>query len=464
MKELFPSVSLSQTSESVRANFGHEPFAYAVEDVVKALEETSSQPRWPSFPRLPSFPSEILQFVLDALHLTIDEDDSGDTNEYKRTINSCALTCRYWSRVCCPYLFESITIRSKEDLNTLLDLMARPDSHIPSSILRLEIWEGSDVWAHNVAMSLASKLPKLETVTHERMGDPTWKNAQRRTPPQISRSSAFYSAYQVVTTLVLKNHHFSSFAALTQLVKALPKLDVLKCEYLSWEERPYNPRLLRAASHLSTVQVEYGGRWELIQLFTARWGRLPLDWDPSSKCPELNPSDLSLVHELLKLIVRQKHPPTYEFSLRVCAEIRAWHLIINTIDSMMQDQRMRWCLVFSLHNPGVTGTAVVTYLTELRVSTIKRQNISYRWSSRRPHHNDQVEKDLFGNLLSCSQLDDLFSKFPLPYLRTVTIAVRSEEEVSKPYDHHATSKKIASTLREKLPYLQGSGKLSLMMG
>ncbi len=293
----------------MRANFGQVPFRYPLERVVSDSVRTS---QWPRLPREPSFPPEVVYAILAAVAPTDDE--------RKTYAATCSLVCRYWARILSPYLFKTTKLQRKGDADILSILIEQPKCLIPTFLTSLTIQERAcDAWAYSVAMLLAHRLPNLQNLILER--DPLsplqWKEVQRSMPPSISRSlPALYSAYKGVTTLTLVNHHFPSFATFTQLVSVLPVLKSLQCNCVTWGERPNNPRLLRAPGRLSTIQMQKcEGYWQMIQLFTARWGRLPLDWEPSSKCPELNYNDSLLIHALLNF----KHtlsPPVSEYTLK----------------------------------------------------------------------------------------------------------------------------------------------------
>ncbi len=291
--EFFPSVSLCHPLDTVRANFGQQPFRYPIARIIR---DSSRETQWPRPPKPPSFSSEIIYIILGGLAPNNDMD--------KTHMVSCSLVCRYWSRILSPYLFRTIKLQSKDEMDVMSAQVDNSNRQMSAAITSLTVHERAhDVWAYKVAMSLANRCHNLKTLTQER--DPLdrlgWEIIRQCTPPGISRSlPALYSAYRAVTTFVLINQHFSSFAALTQLVSAFPVLKTLKCERITWDKRPDNPRLLRAPRCLSTIQVECCDTdWRMAQLFIARWGRLPLDWDPSSKSPELHRNDSLFVHGLL---------------------------------------------------------------------------------------------------------------------------------------------------------------------
>ncbi len=306
---LFPSVSLSHDINAVQANFGREPFHYAIE-YIKA--DSLRKHRFPMAPKIPFLPSEIICVILSAL--------ASKDDKRQPYIVACSLVCRYWSKILSPYLFKTLKLRSQDDMGMLSTLTEQPNSCIPASLTRLTIHEHAcSAWAHNIAMSLSHKLPNLRILQQERdhLTPSQWKTITQSTPPFVSRSlPALYSAYKGVTTFILINHHFPSFAVFTQLVSALPVLETLDCRRVTWDTRPENPRLLRAPGRLSTLQVQDCDRyWQMIQLFTARWGRSPLDWEPPLKCPEFNYNDSLLVHPLLNLN-QALFPPVHDYKIK----------------------------------------------------------------------------------------------------------------------------------------------------
>ncbi len=306
----------------------------------RVMRDSLRETQWPRPPKPPPLPSEVISIILADLA----PNESNDN--YKTYMTSCALVCRYWWQKCSPYLFKTIELRSKADVDILSALIEKPNSYLAAaSITSLKIHErAGEVWAYNVAVSLAHRFPRLRALRQERDGAAYFgreTQIKQHTPPRISGSlPALYSAYRTVTTFVLINHHFRSFAALTQLVSALPVLETLKCEHVTWDQRPDNPRLLRAPRRLSAVEVRFGdANWRMIELFTARWGRLPLDWEPSSKCPELGHGDSLLVHGLVNLkdmrssLRLKRFDLEHQFAIRFTTSIEkricAYHLAIT---------------------------------------------------------------------------------------------------------------------------------------
>ncbi|PSR74483.1 hypothetical protein PHLCEN_2v9780 [Hermanssonia centrifuga] len=384
---LFPSVSLSHSVDAVRANFGQTPFRYSIEHIVA---DSLRKHQFPRLSKLSLLPSEIIHVILAAL--------TSNGDEYKPYMVACSLVCRYWSKILSPYLFKTIKLRSKGDMDFLSTLIEQPGSCIPASLTHLTIHEHAcDVWAHYVAMSLSHKFPNLRILQQERdyLTPFQWKDIQKSMPPSISGSiPALYSAYKGVTTFVLINHHFPSFAVFTQLVSALPVLETLDCRRVTWDTRPENPRLLRAPGRLSTLQVQDCDRyWQMIQLFTARWGRSPLDWEPPLKCPELNYNDSLLVHPLLNL-TQALFPPVPDYKIKflfVCsAEERVY-------------KEITWDLTFSPCTFHRQNGLIKTCLTDLQITT----------TNSLEHFNIWI-----------LPLDELFFKAPLPFLANVTFRRR----------------------------------------
>lgn len=277
------------------------------------MRDFTCETQWPRLSKPRTLPSEVIGVILAAL-VPNDLDHSYN----KKHIAWCALVCRHWYRKCSPYLFKTIKLHSKGDMNILYARIEKPGSHIPgASITSLTLNEGDgDVWAYNVALSMANKLPHLHKLHQARENAYDWKVIRSRIPPRISTSlPALYSAYTMVTTFILENHRFRSFAAFTQLISALPVLETLKCKYVTWEERPNNPRLLRAPRRLSTIEIALASRQsgQMFQLFTARWGA----WKPTSKYPELGCNDSKLIHGMVDI-----HDPNIPDPFGVASKIR----------------------------------------------------------------------------------------------------------------------------------------------
>lgn len=263
----------------------------------------------PAKPR--SLPSEVINIVLAVVNanISIILADSYtkpfDTSEFKKQIASYALVCHHWYRILSPYLYKTITLHSKGDMDILYARIEKPRGLVTGAdITSLALIEAdNDVWAYGAAALLASRLPHLFMLHQERNFEQfSWDVIQSRTPPRISTAlPALYSAYKMVTTFSLAVHHFRSFAALTQLVNALPVLETFRCARVTWDKCPDNPRLLRAPRRLSRIEV-FGVKvdgvslGQLIQLFTARCGA----WKPTARYPELGCNDSKLVRTLME--------------------------------------------------------------------------------------------------------------------------------------------------------------------
>ncbi len=311
--QIYPWVALQSESDAVRANFGHSaPFLYLIND---------HRSRFKSSTALAAvFPSELLQRILDFLRPEPDDDEEV-IRVYKRAVGSCALTCRYWSTRCRPYLYETLRLTSIKDLNTLLSFLKLPASPIARSVrllhIREDISNGRIPWGHLALIRLASKLVALEELNLGRLGRPhDVHDLHSRLPPLLSgsRMSALYSAFRTVKTFDLNTHHFGSLAELSHIVAAFPALQSFKCMHISWRKRETHPRTFRAPRRLEFIEADdCTERWKIFRLLTARWGRLPTDWSSSVRCPGLDPADLSALETIVELLCRDASPFTASY-------------------------------------------------------------------------------------------------------------------------------------------------------
>lgn len=113
--------------------------------------------------------------------------------ESKRALSQCSLTCRFWASRCQPRIFEHITLRSLEDVNTLLGFPHTIRQYITD--LSLDEKEPCIPWTHHVysyrtartpvfsrAMSLAHILDGACTPTSVRTLRSLHHSLPRRTP------------------------------------------------------------------------------------------------------------------------------------------------------------------------------------------------------------------------------------------------------------------------------------------
>ncbi|PSS37058.1 hypothetical protein PHLCEN_2v1097 [Hermanssonia centrifuga] len=426
---LIPSVSLCHPTDAVRANFGHEPFRYPIGRIMR---DSSRKTQWPRSPKPQSLPSEVISTILKFAALA----------PRKEGIAWAALVCRYWYRRCLPYLFKSIALRSKSDMDILYALVTqRPRTHIlgPSITdldhhLALEETH-SEVWAYGVAVSLANRLPHLLRL-EQRRDYSYWELIQSRTPPRISTSlPALYSAYKAVTTFSLTRYHFRSFAAFTQLVSALPVLETLKCKDVTWNDRPDNPRLLRAP--LSRIEV-YGAAAKsrrMIQLFTIGWG----SWKPTPKYPVLGCYESKLIKGLVDmedLSKNQQGSSIYSCNIHFATFVDKWHFTIEGSGNIGMEST--WDLALS---PRVTHDSLTrACLTNLSISRpcIFRNHLDEQYWAKR--------------------VDTMFSKTPL-FLEDVTITWKERRATETTLQEREVE---TSKLRSLFPRLQQTGKLQFI--
>ncbi|GJE95625.1 hypothetical protein PsYK624_118110 [Phanerochaete sordida] len=112
-----------------------------------------------------SIPEEIIRIILGKLC----NGYLGDCSEPKRGLASCSQTCRYWARLSRPVLFFCITLRSADDVGSLLEFLDAHDflgCSIKDCLKFLHIEEDRTVsivpWGHQVMLRLSHKVEALD--------------------------------------------------------------------------------------------------------------------------------------------------------------------------------------------------------------------------------------------------------------------------------------------------------------
>ncbi|PSR97716.1 hypothetical protein PHLCEN_2v4274 [Hermanssonia centrifuga] len=174
----------------------------------------------------------------------------------RRDLGQLALTCRYWASQCQPAIFRFIRLRSGQDLDELLALMASPLSRVACSIKTLWLFEeprrSNAPWLHLVALRLVPKL-SLHKI-HLFLDHRSYQPAIRSIHDGLPRSHPSFSSH--IATLTLHNARLKSLAALLHLVDEMPSLKTLDCEQLTWPMAPaVIPRQRHIPPRLCWVQM-----------------------------------------------------------------------------------------------------------------------------------------------------------------------------------------------------------------
>ncbi|PSR72657.1 hypothetical protein PHLCEN_2v11465 [Hermanssonia centrifuga] len=174
----------------------------------------------------------------------------------KHDVGQLALTGRYWAAQCQPAIFATISLRSGQEIDELLSLMASPLSRIASYIKTLLLYHNAPQdppWLHLVALRL---LPKLSLDTE----GPIYlllnsTAAIRSIHGAMPRSHPSFSSH--ISFIKLVNARFNSFTDLLHLVDEVPSLRELYCKSLTWPASPDTPPVVprRIPLHLYYVEM-----------------------------------------------------------------------------------------------------------------------------------------------------------------------------------------------------------------
>ena len=221
--------------------------------------------------RAEDLPEEILDRILFFVGNDSYHSSGGVVN--KEGLCSCSLTCRYWSQRTIPALFDTIGLRSPEDVKKLCSLVKTSPRKIAPHIRALHIVQSDDgvhpPWIHQVLLNTAHTLPNLCEMIYS---DAETRPKIHPHPLLPTRLPVFFGSVSGLKDLWLLDQHFHSFTDIMHVLNRLPLLETLSCGRLTWTHQPHrmpasrgrNPNRLSTVHLLSSKAI-----WPIAWLFTA---------------------------------------------------------------------------------------------------------------------------------------------------------------------------------------------------
>ncbi|KAJ3554327.1 hypothetical protein NM688_g3167 [Phlebia brevispora] len=281
--------------------------------------------------RAEDLPEEILDRILyfvanDSYHST-----GGVVN--KAGLCSCSLTCRYWARRTIAALFDTISLRSHSDLNTLLDLFATSQRPIASDIRAIHIVQADDKnqppWIHHALLRLGHKLPHLCEMVYS---DVETKPKRHPNPVLPKGLPVFFTNFGHLRELWLQDQHFHSFTDFVHLVGRLSLLQTLSCGRLSWTNQTLHmpSSRSRCSSRLSVIHlVSCQAVWPAVWLFTAPATSQLISHEASSNIDGLplylDPDDAVVINDVIRCFLSHERMESSTLTL-TRADQTTWHL------------------------------------------------------------------------------------------------------------------------------------------
>lgn len=256
-------------------------------------------------------PEELFERILDFA--------VGDVGMTKRELGMCALTCTYWAEKVQPRIFDHITLRSAEDVRTLLSFFASEYSRVVEYLdfLILEQNGPSKPWFHLVSTLLMPRplgLTITMTIVDFHSQKATWPvrsihGALPRVTPAFSYN---------IRELTLADIHFRSFSDFMHLLSEVSELGTLTCRNLTWPELILAaeaeqgmvrlPPLRRLPRSLSTVTfLGCSELWSPIWLFVGRNRLIPHAVDPKMDI-NVNTVDALAIYDIIHLFIGTLDP------------------------------------------------------------------------------------------------------------------------------------------------------------
>ena len=269
-------------------------------------QSSEAKPSWAGpYSKASDLPPELVYTILQKIP-SITKDGTkegkagGDTSTSdRRTLSLCASTCKTWARHLQPILYATITLRSQEDLQTLIVFLKSPISGVRYYIRRLHIKESSALrpWSHISTLSLQRRLTALESLSQAYVpaSDTTNPATIIRYPLAINELSALRNSFSTVAKLSLLNYAFPTFLAFERMIRSLPNVADMVCQNITWQgsvlvNRPRVPRL-RSNSIQQLRATNCPDLWSLFWLFRS-------SEDPEGDRGLLSPTEIPCIIEL----------------------------------------------------------------------------------------------------------------------------------------------------------------------
>lgn len=210
---------------------------------------------------------DIIQMVVECLVEDFANEIAEPLNNQR--ISRLSVVCQDWGKRLRPILFRQILIVSKDDLTTLVHLIASPHSRLINIIGAVDVMPMRErlldvPWLHLIPATLRCKTRALY-LDHPLGGayPPSLSSIHPALPRGLPRCFASY------TVLHLHKHYFKSFSELSRLVSGMPKLQELELRFVGLgsptlgerRSRSIRPRNLTTIRTTNLLQV-----WDLSRL------------------------------------------------------------------------------------------------------------------------------------------------------------------------------------------------------
>ncbi|KAJ3551141.1 hypothetical protein NM688_g4897 [Phlebia brevispora] len=175
----------------------------------------------------------------------------------KREAGRLSLVCRGWAGILRPRIFESITIRGREDVEALSRFLRDPTSRMATYIRMLMMSQSftqypCQPWIHTVSTHCLPKLPNLISRPVTELSGPLQAGRFIKSLSDMLPRSVPW-AFSEVTTLHLRDLHFQNVGDLMRVPQELPSLYDMKCKNVTWD-RSSNGEVPAVSSYLTRTR------------------------------------------------------------------------------------------------------------------------------------------------------------------------------------------------------------------
>ncbi|KAJ3559787.1 hypothetical protein NM688_g129 [Phlebia brevispora] len=176
-------------------------------------------------------PQELFDTILKYINLTT-------PGMNKRDLGHISLVCRRWAHTIQPWVFKIVTLRSYEDMKTLIAFLRHPQSRISKYIEYLDASPSFNPypylpWIHHVPAAFNPVLSGIITISLVLKGPLPARKFVKSVCDTLPRSISW--CFSGIETLRLEAVHFRNLGDLVRLPRELPSLRRVFCSNVTWE-------------------------------------------------------------------------------------------------------------------------------------------------------------------------------------------------------------------------------------
>ncbi|KAJ3535802.1 hypothetical protein NM688_g6926 [Phlebia brevispora] len=184
-----------------------------------------------------NLPPELFDLIMSSIRLDYKISPSCPVRMNKQELGRVALVCRRWASFFQRQIFETISLRSSQDLDALSSFLRHPKSRIVEYIQHIIISQSQaqrpcPPWTHRVIATCRSKLPELHSTIMVLAGPSSMGYYPRSICEMLPRSAPW--RFTGIQHLVLDGLHFPKLERFIRVPRELPSLSEVTCINVTW--------------------------------------------------------------------------------------------------------------------------------------------------------------------------------------------------------------------------------------